>query len=83
MWVVLMKTVTADGLCEMKDEIKVGDIYFVDLDRIQSLVWGHMDRTSESDVVRESIWCDASINGGYEGWMPTEFFALMSGGVVG
>jgi hypothetical protein len=70
----LLKTVTSDGLCEMGDHVKAGDVYYVDLDRVQYLKWGHTDRVSEE--IRLSIWSDASPNGGHAGWMPTELFDL-------
>ena len=45
--VLLKKTVTDDGLCEMGEHVKVGDVYFVDLDSIRFCKWGHLDRDGE------------------------------------
>ena len=71
--VVLKRTVTADGLCGLNDDIKIGKEYIVDLDRRMLMKYGHTDGPTVEE--RHSIWAFGD-NGVSSGWMPTEFFGV-------
>ena len=71
--VTIKRTATADGLCELKDTVKVGDQYIADLDRTGLMKWGHKD--SESVETRDSVWVYAD-RGSSSGWMPKELFGI-------
>jgi hypothetical protein len=70
----LVKLVTDDGITDMCDHVKVGDMYLVDPDRIRTLVWGR-EGQPKVRVPRPSIFVAANENGA-EGWMPLELLKL-------
>ena len=69
----LKATVTEDGRCELQEHVKPGDVYYVDLDRIQPLRWRHTDGPVATE--RESIFVDASPTGA-PGWLPLELLDI-------
>lgn len=65
--------VTADGICDLGDHVKVGDVYMVDDATMREMVWGRID--SPIQTKRLSIWADTTKTGS-AGWMPVELLDI-------
>lgn len=71
----LIKTVSDDGIVELKDGVQVGKEYVVELQSIRATGWGKRD-DPESAINRFSIFvydCPECLEGS---WMPLEFLKL-------